>query len=170
VSSIIFSESLPNGSATCDRCIIVNKEQPESLKDYVKRIRHEKDLSLLDVERNSGQNIAGSYVSRIENGVANDEGITPKKLLALAHGLGVPEMEIFFIAAGKHQPSDLMERESQRLVNYFAELPRECQLDVLALTEALWRRRRLKKIAPLKDEGRRVPKPQELPDHKRRVS
>jgi transcriptional regulator with XRE-family HTH domain len=76
--------------------------------------------------------------------------------------------------SASYLPEDYEENfnvEEQRLIKYFTELPRECQLDVLALTEALWRRRRTaKKPLPLSDNVREVPKPQELPDHKRRVS
>jgi len=72
------------------------------LADYVKRIRNSARLSLLDVERqsaHSGYKIAGSYVSRIENGVARNP--SKDKLIGLAKGLGVPEEELFAVARGK---------------------------------------------------------------------
>jgi transcriptional regulator with XRE-family HTH domain len=151
----------------------VDKEQAEieTLSDYVRRVRNDKKLSLLDVEKNSkeaGTPIAGSYVSRIENEIA--DAVTPKKLQALANGLEVPEMELINVALGRKAPTDQLAQESQKLINYFAELPRDCQLDVLALTEALWRRRKIaKKHPPLKDSAREVAKPKALPDDERRV-
>jgi transcriptional regulator with XRE-family HTH domain len=63
----------------------------------------------------------------------------------LAEALGGPLAEARQAAGYASQlpksdtPADI---EIRRLSHYFKELPRECQLDVLALTEALWRRRR----------------------------
>jgi transcriptional regulator with XRE-family HTH domain len=71
----------------------------ESLADFVRRVRSEKGFSLSDVRRNSGLQIANSYVSRIENGEVTN--VTPEKLKALAKGLKVSEDEIFAIARGK---------------------------------------------------------------------
>lgn len=88
------------------RYSVVNRKQAEPLADFVKRVRFEKRLSLKDVERNSHRQIAASYVSKIENGYANADGITPKKLEALAQGLGVSEKEIFDVARGKTSEDD----------------------------------------------------------------
>lgn len=88
------------------RYFVVNRKQAEPLADFVKRVRFEKRLSLKDVERNSHSQIAASYVSKIENGYANADGITPKKLEALAQGLGVSEKEIFDVARGKTPEDD----------------------------------------------------------------
>lgn len=82
-----------------DRYSVVNRERMESLADFVRRVRSEKGFSLSDVRRNSGLQIANSYVSRIENGEVTN--VTPEKLKALAKGLQVSEDEIFAIVRGK---------------------------------------------------------------------
>jgi transcriptional regulator with XRE-family HTH domain len=101
MSSIICTKTVHIGSNENDRYSAVDRKQTETLADFVRRVRNEKGLSLLDVQRNSRGQIAGSYVSRIENGIADADGVTPKKLQALAQGLQVSEDEVFDIARGK---------------------------------------------------------------------
>lgn len=80
-------------------CFAVNIQKLETLADFVRRVREEKRLSLNDVQQQSGNKIANSYVSRIENGIVTN--VTPQKLSALAKGLGVSEDEVFAVARGK---------------------------------------------------------------------
>lgn len=84
--------------------LVVNKErQVESLADYVRRVRNEKRLSLADVEaqaKRAGHGIGRTHINRIENGFIDAEGVTPKRLRALAAGLGVPEDDVFNAARG----------------------------------------------------------------------
>lgn len=77
----------------------VNSKRIETLPDYVRRIRIEKRLSTVDVEKQSGNRISDSYVTRIENGYVKN--VSPEKLQALAKGLGVTEDEIFAVVRGK---------------------------------------------------------------------
>jgi len=77
----------------------VNSKRTETLPDYVRRIRIEKRLSTVDVEKQSGNRISDSYVTRIENGYVKN--VSPEKLQALAKGLGVTEDEIFAVVRGK---------------------------------------------------------------------
>jgi hypothetical protein len=77
------------------------------------------------------------------------------------------------LAEGK--PDEVADIEAKRLVHYFHELPRECQLDVLALTEALWRRRRAEgKAEKASKSGKRATKTlepgREKPDRKTKAS
>jgi transcriptional regulator with XRE-family HTH domain len=81
------------------RFMSVNSKSTETLPDYVRRVRTEKRLSTVDVERQSGNRISDSYVTRIENGYVKN--VSPEKLKALAKGLGVSEDEIFAVARGK---------------------------------------------------------------------
>lgn len=97
----ISRKIIPVSINTDVNCSAVNKEKRETLAEFVKRVRLEKGLSLTDVQNQSGGRIANSYVSRIENGVADSDGVTPKKLQALAKGLGVSEDEIFAVARGR---------------------------------------------------------------------
>ena len=68
--------------------------RPETLGEFVRRIREEKGLSLADESKASarfGKKIAASYISRIENEPTRK--ITTHRLTALAKGLGVPAAE-----------------------------------------------------------------------------
>jgi len=108
-----------------------------SLAEYASRVRHDKGLSLMDVERASarhGEKIAGSYVSRIENGLSLNP--SKDKLIALAHGLGVPEDLLFTIARGKAPRNDTEAREVQ-LTAHFRQLPDAYQEDVLRFVKSL---------------------------------
>lgn len=139
-SSIIFNESLQIGSADYGKCFTVDKKQPESLADYVRRVRiHEKDLSLSEVERNAhaaGHEIAGSYVSRIENDlIAN---VSPEKLRALAAGLKVPEDEVFAIARGKSTANGELSFDESRILDYYRALPSERKADTMAFVELMY--------------------------------
>jgi transcriptional regulator with XRE-family HTH domain len=82
----------------------VNSRSIENLADYVRRIRQEKGLSTLDVERNSGNQITDGYVSQIENDYVKN--VSLQKLKALAKGLGVPEDELLTVARGKSPAED----------------------------------------------------------------
>ena len=74
----------------------------ESLGDFVRRIRTQKNMSCADVSRRSARKgqrpIAASYANRIEN----DPKLRPSadRLKALADGLGVPAEELFARAIG----------------------------------------------------------------------
>lgn len=113
----------------------------QSFADIVRHVRSEKGFSLTDVERNSGGEIDSSYVSRIENGYILPQSMTTKKLVALAEGLQVPASYLAEAASGELRKFNEDQKEEKKLINYFRELPRECQLDVLAMTEAIWSRR-----------------------------
>lgn len=100
MSRNIFNELIPKYSDEYVTYFVVDRKRPETLADYVRRVRiKEKNISLSTVQRNSKNKIASSYVSRIENGIVKN--VTPDKLSALAEGLGVPEDEIFDVARGK---------------------------------------------------------------------
>jgi transcriptional regulator with XRE-family HTH domain len=129
--------------------------QNEALADYVRRIRQEKNLSVMDVERESarhGPKIAGSYVNRIENGVARKP--SADRLIALAHGLGIQQEELFAVVRGKSlvEPSGIEERFLIR----FRELPPARQEDVLKIVDVLHREHAVKptKIKPKKTGSR----------------
>lgn len=74
--------------------------EKENLSDYVKRIRRENKLSTTEVERQSGNQISSSYVTRIENDP--NKKVSPEKIKALAKGLNVPEHEILKVAGFKN--------------------------------------------------------------------
>jgi transcriptional regulator with XRE-family HTH domain len=151
MSSTISSETSSIGSVSNDRCSAVNRKQPEGLADYVRRVRFEKGFSLLDVQRNSRNQIAGSYVSRIENGIADADGVTPKKLQALAVGLQVSEEEIFAVARGKSLAApEAFDSEIYVMFRGFDELSDEDKADLLSTIRMLAaevQRRRPRKTA-----------------------
>ncbi len=118
-----------------------NREQ-ELLPDYVRRIRRDKGLSTTDVERQSGGEISDAYVTRIENG--HVKNVSPEKLKALAKGLGETEDEIFAVARGLYPYSavdPVIQREKNLLLWMYDDLPRECQLDVMASISGIHARR-----------------------------
>ena len=104
----------------------------------MRRVRFEKGFSLLDVQRNSHNQIAGSYVSRIENGIADADGVTPKKLQALASGLQVPEEEVFAIARGKSlSEPEVFDSEIYVMFRGFDELSDEDKAELLGTIRML---------------------------------
>lgn len=105
----------------------------ESLAEFVVRVRNAKGLSLLDVERKSarrGEKIAGSYVSRIENGLSSNP--SKDKLVALARGLDEPEELVFAIARGR-MPGNKEDGRELQLLAHFRELPDEYKENLLKI-------------------------------------
>jgi transcriptional regulator with XRE-family HTH domain len=69
---------------------------------------------------------------------------SPEVVDRIAHHLGLP-IDRARLAAGyapAQQDASLYDLELERIAFYYKGLPRECQLDFLAMTESLWRRRR----------------------------
>jgi transcriptional regulator with XRE-family HTH domain len=111
--------------------------RPETLGEFVRRIREEKGLSLADVSKASarfGKKIAASYISRIENEPTRK--ITTHRLTALARGLGVPAAELLVRAAGLPGSSE-SSNDELHLVTRFRELSPERRADVLKIVD-LW--------------------------------
>lgn len=69
------------------------------LGQLVRRIVKRKDLSLRDVERAAGGEIANSTISRIMNGVVTN--ITVDKLISLAHAIDEDPHVLFTAAYGR---------------------------------------------------------------------
>ena len=110
---------------------------PNTLGDFVRRTRNERNLSQAAVSRQSarfGPKIAGSYISRIEN--EPDRKVTADRLTALANGLGIPAEELFARATGRLEPGGESEHVV-RLVSLFKELPPARQVDALDMM-AMW--------------------------------
>jgi transcriptional regulator with XRE-family HTH domain len=107
----------------------------ECLGDFVRRIRNEKRLSLIDVSRQSalfGLPISGSYINRIERNPKLR--VSPGRLKALAHGLGIPVAELLAHALSKMSRD---EADELRLVTRFRELSSQRKSDVWAIIQ-LW--------------------------------
>jgi transcriptional regulator with XRE-family HTH domain len=107
----------------------------ESLGDFVRRIRTEKGLSLIDVSKQSalfGPRISGSYINRIERNPKLK--VTADRLKALAHGLGVPIEELLAHAVGKMSRD---EADELRLLTRFRELSPQRKSDVWTIIQ-LW--------------------------------
>src|SRR5829696_746433 len=83
---------------------VMDSRKTETVGEYVKRVRNEKNLTVEEVSNNSGRKADGknavsrSYVNKLENEGGN---VTAPYLKALAKGLGVPEEEIFAVASGR---------------------------------------------------------------------
>ncbi len=105
-----------------------------SLPDYVRRLRHERNLSLAEVSARSGGEIGKTHINRIENGLVTSLSLA--KLRALATGLGVPEDELVAVAQGRF-PKSQSKANEVKLLNYFRHLSTERQQDVLRMVRAL---------------------------------
>ena len=113
----------------------IAKRSPEHLGEFVRRIRNEKGLSLIDVSKQSalfGPPISGSYINRIERNPKLR--VTPDKLKALAHGLGVPVEEMLGHAAKKMSRD---EADALSLATRFKELSPKRKSDVWSMIQ-LW--------------------------------
>lgn len=136
----------------CNSIYSVPSRTKESLADYVSRIRREKNLSRVDVERKSRKQISDAYVSQIEAG--DNRNLSIDKLIGLAKGLDVPEDEVFAVVRGKPLQGDLSVDES-RLLDNFRALPPDRQEDALLYLESL--AQRYKSIPAGEPEKRRHP-------------
>lgn len=132
---------LPQNTDACVKCFAVNTNQPETFGDFIKRIRSEKKLSLMDVHRKSGARIDSSYVSRIENGYVLPGNMTTSRFEALADGLGIPTSELAAAYEGKLDEYQA-KQEERKLLNYFRELPSDRRKDVLSIVEVLYQSNR----------------------------
>lgn len=133
MSTLIRNNPARFTDAPCSKQIVVNRERKEeSLADYVRRIRHEKDLSLADVSNRSGGGIGRTHINRIENGEAH--GVSVEKLRALAKGLGVLEEEIFAVARGKTTSGELTFDEL-RMLELYRKLSPEKRMEAIAHLE-----------------------------------
>jgi transcriptional regulator with XRE-family HTH domain len=70
----------------------------ETFGEYVARVMRQKGLNATDVERNSGDKIDRSHVSKIMRGVETNP--SAKAMMALAAGLGVSPHEVFTAVTG----------------------------------------------------------------------
>jgi transcriptional regulator with XRE-family HTH domain len=117
-----------------NHCLRTQKTGANSLPDYVRRLRHERNLSLAEVSARSRGKIGKTHINRIENGLISSVSLA--KLRALAVGLGVPEDEIITVAQGKF-PRTEAKADEAKLLNYFRHLSRDRQQDVLKMLRAL---------------------------------
>jgi len=70
----------------------------EGFDEYVRRVMKQKGLKAVDVERNSGNKIDRSHVSKFMRGVETNP--SANAMMALAAGLGVNGHEIFSAVTG----------------------------------------------------------------------
>jgi transcriptional regulator with XRE-family HTH domain len=126
------------------------EEQAERFGEWLREARGKAGMSKAELAR--AAKIARSYVTNLEGAIKNvltDKPTVPKVEIVdrIAEALGASASEARF-AAGyaptqiDERPADIADIELQRLNHYYKELPRECQLDFLALAESLWHRRR----------------------------
>lgn len=119
----------------------------ESLGQFVRRIRTEKNLSCADVSKRSARKgprrISDSYINRIEN--YPNLSPTADRLKALADGLGVPAEELLTRAAGLAPEGETS--EEIELLARFRELSPERRNDLLRLVDTLYQKDRCPKSA-----------------------
>jgi transcriptional regulator with XRE-family HTH domain len=118
---------------------------PARLGDYIRTIRTNKSLSLLDVSKRSarfGRPIAASYINRLERNSKLNPSLD--RLAALALGLGVTVDELFAHAVKKMSPD---EADELSLVARFRELSPQRKADLWSFIE-LWHSREASKEPP----------------------
>ena len=122
---------VPNGT----QIVVYSGREPESLADFVRRIRNERGWSLVEVERRSGRGISRTHINQIEIGEQTNP--SPQKLQALARGLDVLEEELFARARGvvRSETSALEEK----LLIKFRQLPPAWQKDLIGILDMLHR-------------------------------
>jgi transcriptional regulator with XRE-family HTH domain len=111
----------------------------ESLGEFIRRVRKEKNMSCADVSRRStrkGQGqIAASYINRLENNPKLRP--TADRLKALADGLGVPAEELFARVVGLSQEDESRSSDEIKLLARFREFSPERRDDLLRLVD-MW--------------------------------
>jgi|ERR1041385_2102595 transcriptional regulator with XRE-family HTH domain len=110
--------------------------QPEEeFRFFVKRVREAAGLSTREVANRSTGLISHGYVSQIENGQVASDGISPRRLLGLARGLGIPIDEVVAAALGLARTE--LAANQARLMGFFDTLPEEKQTEAIGLLKAL---------------------------------
>jgi transcriptional regulator with XRE-family HTH domain len=142
LSTVIPRKILDKTRNYSSKIISMDSKKPETLGEYVRRIRREKGLATTDVEKRSrigGKiGISNGYITQIEN----DPSVNPsmKKLQALADGLGVPEEEIISVVRGKTADNETVADERFRIISLkFHHLKGDKRRDAEALLRALER-------------------------------
>lgn len=79
--------------------ILQFRMKPESLSDYINKVKADKNLTFRRIEENSGGKITAGYVNDLVRGKTKNP--SSEKITALARGLKVPEDEVFAIVRGK---------------------------------------------------------------------
>lgn len=134
-----YTPSRTSNVAYAKHSIVQKGRSSETLGDFVRRVRTEKRLSLAEVQvkaKRAGHEIGTTHINRIENGFIEAGSVTPKKLIALAAGLGVSEDEIFDVVRGKAGSDDPQQNEL-RLVEYFRTLSPDSREILLAYAEMM---------------------------------
>lgn len=136
LSKLLPEARLLNGSVLL-RMLSGEAKLNQPLAEFVRRTRHEKGYTLMDVARQSGGRISDGYVSRIENGVILAENITSKKLMALARGLHVAEELVNRLARGRRISEP--DAAEVQLLTYYRNIPPDNQRDLLTIARTLHR-------------------------------
>ncbi len=114
----------------------------EDLADFVRRVRKSAGLSTREVANRSGGLISHGYVSQIENRIGVSDGISPRRLLGLARGLGISIEEVVAVALGF--PLSELAAQQTRLIGFFNTLPEDKQSEALDFMKMFSRRYGLK--------------------------
>lgn len=140
LSTVITRKILNKTRNYPSKIVSMDSKKLETLGDFVKRIRFEKNLTTTEVESRSRRGgktgISNGYITQIEN----DPSINPswKKLQALALGLGISETELMNVAGGKANTEDFTGK-FELLSLKFGELKGEKKLKAEVLIDVLER-------------------------------
>lgn len=101
----------------------VMDDKRETLRDFVRRVTHEKDLKYRDVARRAQGRISAATVAQIINNKAGE--LKPLKVMALAEGLGEPVDLLFTLAYPGLQlrPDGFTQSRFEHLYTLYEKLP-----------------------------------------------
>jgi transcriptional regulator with XRE-family HTH domain len=99
----------------------------ETLSQYLNRLMKQKDWGVRDLERNSGNRITNSHISKILKGKANN--LMSDKIVALAEGLNVDPHEVFSVISGR----PVADAEELTNVAVFADLMQKMAVNPVLL-------------------------------------
>lgn len=116
----------------------MTSNSPETLGDFVRRVRKDKNLTLRQVSDRSarfGKRISAGYINHIENDP--QRRVTADRLKALADGLGVPVHELLARIMRIIDTIPDYDPDEIRLLAQFKDLSPERRSDVLKIIEVL---------------------------------
>ena len=106
------------------------RDKQETLRDFVRRVTHEKQLKYRDVAKRAKDGISAATIAQIINNKAGE--LKPLKVMALAEGLGEPVDLVFALAYPglKLRPDGFTQSRFEELYTLYGKLSEAEQREV----------------------------------------
>lgn len=123
----------------------------DTLREYLKKVMKEKQLSGVDIEKRSGGKIGDSYISKILRG--QSKNLTVEKINALAEGLGVDSVDVFRAASGYKTDFRIVDEQwlGHILLRFMEKIVIDSNLTRIVKAIAQMKPREVKKILAIID-------------------